>query len=299
MASDLELFAVRGVPVRLHKSFVFLAIILVLLAVAWEDDPQAMGQRIAVPLVLFVVVLLHELGHTLAALRVGVSVVDIRLTPLGGVARISGTIEDGRKEAMIAAAGPLTNLALAGIGAGVMIMLGQPIPQFGELLLLDGGRVGLTSGLLVTFLALNVALGVVNLIPAFPLDGGRILRGLLSLSIGRLPASRIACRLGTWFGLMLIVAPFFLDGRHWWGLPFIGGFVIFGSLRERLIAETHGNTRGAAALWQDVLRKAAEQQAGRRGRQPDARTETTDAAPNDPDIIDVSGRSRIVDDDDA
>ena len=122
--------------------------------------------------------------------------------PLGGMTRLDWTAREPRKEALISSAGPAMNLAIAArpLG-GLPWTLDEP------------GR--WTDWVLVPLILSNLALGALNLVPAFPMDGGRILRALLSLKLGHLPATRVAARIGRWIAALTLVAPFLAPGFGW------------------------------------------------------------------------------------
>ncbi|AEF93601.1 peptidase M50 [Desulfotomaculum nigrificans CO-1-SRB] len=130
-------------------------------------------------LIIFAVVLLHELAHTLAARLLGIRVIDIEILPFGGVARVGGEMSiDPPKEIMASLAGPLANLVLVGLTMGLKNygLWSQELGPF--------------------FLQINLMLAAFNLLPALPLDGGRILRSVLAVQMGVSRATLVAARLG-------------------------------------------------------------------------------------------------------
>lgn len=164
---------------RLRVSALFL---LLLLALAWAE-------RLTQGLTVFGIVLLHELGHIAAARGYGIEVKEVELLPFGGVARLEGLIEtDPRIEAGIALAGPLTNVFLIAVG---MLLLYFDV--FAE----SWSRF---------FVVMNGAIIAVNLIPALPLDGGRLYRAYRSRKIGYRKATNEAIRLGRWLAVCLLGA---------------------------------------------------------------------------------------------
>lgn len=169
---------------------------------------------------VFVCVVLHEMGHSLQARRYGIHVRDIILLPIGGMARAERIPEDPRKEIVIALSGPAVNIAIAAITLAVMALLERPI--------------GLESGYLSDVLLLNLAMAVFNLVPAFPMDGGRILRGLLAMRLPYLAATQRAAGMG-----FLVAQVFALVGfafPHLIVLPVIAVVVFAGALgEERMI----------------------------------------------------------------
>jgi Zn-dependent protease len=136
---------------------------------------------------LFVCVLLHEFGHIFAARRYGVQTPDVILLPIGGVARLERIPEEPAQEIVVALAGPAVNLVIAGV---LYLALGGLVPREG--LEMDNPGVGLLARLLWA----NLFLAVVNLIPAFPMDGGRVLRAFLAHRLGYARGTQIAASVG-------------------------------------------------------------------------------------------------------
>ena len=149
--------------------------------------PGAVDQLLFIAL-LFLSVLLHEFGHIRAARHYGIPTPDVILTPIGGVARIARLPDKPMQELVIALAGPLVTLVIAlllALGIGLISGWDQLVPR-------SAYEASLWSGLFVT----NVILLLFNLIPAFPMDGGRVLRALLASRIGMVRGTRIAARIG-------------------------------------------------------------------------------------------------------
>jgi len=173
---------------------------------------------------LFGSVLLHELGHALTARRYGIQTQDIVLTPLGGMARITSLPTNPRHEIVIALAGPAVSLLLAA-GAfalsAVMIVVPGGVP-----------RVCFEAfGLL---LYINLMLGLFNLVPALPMDGGRVLRGYLALKRDHLSATRIAARVGRYLAVAGGLYGFLFTDS--WTLPLIAVFVYMSAGAEERMA---------------------------------------------------------------
>jgi Zn-dependent protease/CBS domain-containing protein len=195
MAWSFRLFRVKGIDVKIHLTFL---LILVWAAYRWgtlTGTTQGALFGIVVMLLLFLSVILHELGHSFQALRFGIPVKHITLWPFGGVAQIERVPEEPRQELQIAIAGPLVNVT---IGFGLLLLylalqgqgwLGvEPLYQaFGEV----SGQ-----GMLAYLIAANFVLALFNLLPAFPLDGGRVLRALLAMRIDYAKATRWAVTIG-------------------------------------------------------------------------------------------------------
>ena len=192
---------VSGIDIRVHATF---ALILALGAFQW-GFPKGLDGESSLPgavfgmglmILLFTCVVLHELGHSLVAQRFGLTVREIVLLPIGGVARLEKNPEKPLHELLIAAAGPLVNVAIAvllffvgGLALNLGALDGRPLFEA------RGGPPSLATlwGWLFTA---NVALALFNLIPAFPMDGGRILRAALAMKMGFARATRIAASVG-------------------------------------------------------------------------------------------------------
>lgn len=192
---------VAGTDIRVHVTFFLL--------LAWFAiiHFQAGGQAAAIEGVIFIIaifacVVLHELGHALAARRYGIATPRITLLPIGGVAELERMPEKPSQEIVVALAGPLVNVIIAAIliygfgatlNAELLATLENPARSF-----------------LSRLAAVNIVLVVFNLIPAFPMDGGRVLRALLSIPYGRVRATDIAARTGQvlafFFGFLGLVS---------------------------------------------------------------------------------------------
>ena len=206
-----------GVRVKLHASFAFLAVLLVYLATRQPEPPlHAAGYALLTTLLLFASVLLHVFGHCLASWRLGGSVSQVMLTPLGGLhsPQLDGEPQD---EMRIAMAGPTANLLVC-IGL-LPLMWTMQVDLLRLFHVLRPPEIGdrLTLQLVLeTVFYLNWVLTIVNLIPALPLDGGRILRAALTPSVGATQASFVTARTGQLVALIVLVLPLLA-----WG---IGGF---------------------------------------------------------------------------
>lgn len=186
---------VFGIDIKIHITFF---LILILGAFQWGGPAGLPGAAFGVllMLLLFTCVTLHELGHSVAALHFGIPVREIILLPLGGVAMIGRNPDKPLHELLIAIAGPLVNVIIAiflalvtGFAVGLNVLDGRG-------LLSNLQMTPSLSTLLVWLLSANISLVIFNLIPAFPLDGGRVLRALLAMGLGYPRATAIASSIG-------------------------------------------------------------------------------------------------------
>lgn len=179
--------SLSGVELRVHATFVML--LAWFAAGVWSEGPAAVLLRLAFIVALFACVVLHELGHALAARHYGIVTRDITVLPIGGLARLERMPEDSGQELWIAVAGPMVNVGLAAMLYGILAIAS---PAEGSAVWRLVGELALT----------NVALAVFNLLPAFPMDGGRVLRAALAVRRGRLRATRAAVAIGRGFAII-------------------------------------------------------------------------------------------------
>lgn len=189
MGWSIKLGRIFGIDIKMHLTFL---LIIVWGAFAYGGNAGPL-YGVVVTLLLFALVLLHELGHSLAALGYGIPVKDIILLPIGGVARLERMPEKPLQELVVALAGPLVNVILA-IGLLPFIILGN-LSQ-GSSFSLQGMTQPGWEGLLTFLLMANISLAIFNMIPAFPLDGGRVLRALLGLFTNQEQATKTAVQVG-------------------------------------------------------------------------------------------------------
>lgn len=220
----LPLFRFKGIQVLVHWTFLLLIGWVVYSSLSEGGDLQEAVFSVGLILVLFGCVVLHEFGHALTALHYGVGTKSILLLPIGGVASLERMPEEPRQELLITLAGPAVNLV-------IVLLVGVPfwlyIGSFALPEVLDAPPTWFS--VLGFVVMANMVLFLFNLIPAFPMDGGRILRSLLSMRMDRVKATHIATLVGRTLAVGFIVAAFYW-GRPLWA--FIGLFVFLGATAE-------------------------------------------------------------------
>ena len=232
----LRIGTALGIPIRVH--FTFLLLVLWFGTISAGSRDGFLGGAMFIVL-LFGCVVLHELGHAAVAKRYGVQTREIVLYPIGGVARLD-RMPAGKAELLIALAGPLVNLVLAGMLFAVMLVRGSAIPASPEQLL--GGD----AAVLWQLLTANLTLFFFNLVPAFPMDGGRILRAMLSLYLGQEKATRIASRVGQGMAVIFAILAIYPPPMRPI-LLFIAFFVYFGAGQEAAFERGRSAVAGLTA----------------------------------------------------
>jgi Zn-dependent protease/CBS domain-containing protein len=209
-----------GIEVFIHATF--LLIIGWVGLTYWIETRTLAGtlEGIVFTLVLFGCVVLHEFGHALTARRYGIKTRDITLYPIGGVARLERMPDKPIQELWVALAGPAVNVVIAGLLLGWLIVSGTLAPLAG--LSMTGGP------FIERLLAVNISLVLFNLIPAFPMDGGRVLRALLALRLEYTRATQIAAIIGQGLALVFGFVGLFFNPF----LLFIAFFVWIGAAQE-------------------------------------------------------------------
>jgi Zn-dependent protease/predicted transcriptional regulator len=217
--------SIAGTDIKVHVTFLLIVGWWALIGYSEAGLSGALLRALAL-LALFTCILLHEFGHILMARRFGVRTPDVILLPIGGVARLERIPDEPRQELLIALAGPAVTLVIAGVLVAALRLSGShaSVLQLTE-----------NQPFLAQLAAANIYLLLFNLIPAFPMDGGRVLRALLASRLGLLRGTRIAATLGQTFavlgGLYGITKPEPL-------LILIAFFVFLGANAEAAAVET-------------------------------------------------------------
>jgi len=217
MRWSFQIGKVFGIPIRLHVTFFLLLFVFVL---GFDGGKMQISlDGLALVVLLFGSVLIHELCHSLVAIRKGVPVSSITLLPIGGVAEMSTMPEPPADEVKIALAGPLASFVVAGF----IFLLAGSLGYADEVVKLplgtgSGGALTRGGALFSRLFWGNIVLGTLNLVPAFPMDGGRVLRGALASRVGLLQATRWAVSCGQAFAVLL-----YLLG---WMYPSLRGLIV-------------------------------------------------------------------------
>lgn len=237
LGGSIGLFRIGKTEIRLHATFLLL--LAWIGALHWmRNGPQAALAGVVFISLLFACVLLHELGHVMAARRYGIETRDITLLPIGGVASLDQMPEKPSQEIAVALAGPAVNVVIAALLYGVLWLSGdvpkaQPLAEIGQA----------PTGILAQLAMANVALAVFNLIPAFPMDGGRVLRALLATQVGHVRATEVAATIGQALAGMLVLLGLFGNPL----LILIAVFVFLAATSEAGFVQARDATRGKLA----------------------------------------------------
>ena len=231
MSWSLNIGTIAGTAVRLHVTFIlFLGWIFI---ANWASGgPEQAWYSLAFLILLFACVVAHEFGHVFAARGYGIKTPDVTLLPIGGVARLERISEHPREEFVIAVAGPLVNVAIALV---LVLFFGARI-DFGILTAVESTKVSMIDRLA----AVNVFLVLFNMIPAFPMDGGRVLRALLATRLGYVRATEIAAFIGQGFAFALGFLGLFSNPM----LIFIAIFVYLAAAGEAHFVAIRAMSRG-------------------------------------------------------
>jgi Zn-dependent protease/CBS domain-containing protein len=228
----LLLGKVSGIRIYLHWTFILLIGYVVFIYRGLELT--GILWAILFVVTLFLCVTLHELGHALTAKRFSILTKDIILLPIGGVARLESLPEKPRQELLVTLAGPAVNLVIAAVLYMALLITGTS-PETNEVSAIDG------SNFFFMLMVVNLGLAVFNMIPAFPMDGGRVLRALLSFRYPRATATRIAATVGQLLAVLFVVLGFFSGS---FPLVFIGIFVYLGAQAEAQFVQSQSFLAG-------------------------------------------------------
>jgi Zn-dependent protease len=222
MKGSFKLGNIAGIGIFIHWTFAFLIIYVIFSNYRQGHNAEQILWTLLFVLSIFVTIFLHELGHALAAKKYNIKTRDITLLPIGGLARLDTIPEKPKEELVVAIAGPAVNLVLA-----LITFLFISIPNAEALN--DQLTGGINSdNFFLNFFIVNIWLAVFNMIPAFPMDGGRVLRALLSMKFERHIATNIAVAIGQFLALVFVFLGFYANPF----LIFIGIFIMLGAQAE-------------------------------------------------------------------
>jgi Zn-dependent protease/predicted transcriptional regulator len=267
MGWSVKLGTIKGIEIRVHITFFF----IIVWAAAEGILQSGRGWSgaffgIISTCLLFVCVVLHELGHSLVAVHFGGRVRNIVLLPIGGVAQMESLPDEPIHELLVAVTGPAVNFAIATVlslialpmiraevPTTLLVTLSSPRAWYLLIIFVVRLLFRLLGGvdwraLLLYLLGANISLGVFNLLPAFPMDGGRVLRGLLALRLDYLRATRIAINVGQ---ALAIILGFFGVLTANWMLVVVAVFIFLGAGQEGRVVEARvvlGSLRVEQAL---------------------------------------------------
>jgi Zn-dependent protease len=225
MGWSLTVGRIAGTAIRLHFTFLLFLIWIAAADYAVGGSAAAISSVVFI-LLVFLCVTLHEFGHIIMARRFGVNTPEVILSPIGGIANMERMPEKPSEELLVAIAGPLVNVAIA---LALMIVTGIGFSEIGAL---DFEKVSLTERLILV----NVTLVLFNLIPAFPMDGGRVLRALLAMNMGLPQATALAARIGQGFAFLFVLLGLFYNPI----LMLVGIFIYFAATSEEQSAAFTG-----------------------------------------------------------
>ncbi|WP_448518791.1 site-2 protease family protein [Rhodoflexus sp.] len=233
MKYSLSLGKILGIHVQIHWTFLILIGWIVFSNLSAGNSTEQTLWAVLFVLTIFACVTLHEFGHALAARRYGIATQDITLLPIGGLARLVSMPEKPSEELVVALAGPAVNIVIA--------ILLYPFLHITESTVATMSLRAVDSdSFLVSLMAVNLWLAVFNMIPAFPMDGGRVLRAVLSYRMERAVATRIAAGIGQFLAIGFVIMGFF--GNPF--LIFIGFFIFLGAQGEAELVQTKSALQG-------------------------------------------------------
>jgi len=237
MKWSFKIARVFGIEIRLHLIFILLLLWIGL--DQWSaHGPAAASWTVGRLSLLFVFVLLHEIGHSLVAKRYGVRVQDIVLTPIGGMSRMSNIPENPNTELKIAVCGPAVNVLIAAVLMPVFFIL---TAWYGPATLsLQDMNIPTPPGIVLEMIAMNMILALFNVLPVFPMDGGRILRATLAKFFPYVTATRIAAGTGRTVAIGALAVGFILNYQWMLNQPLliiIAAFIYMAGWQEQRMVE--------------------------------------------------------------
>ncbi len=239
-SSSWGLGSLSGIPLRVHPTFFLLLGWVALSHLLSGEGLRGVAGGLLLVLSVFACVILHELSHARVARRFGIRTRSITLLPIGGIARLERLPERPSQELWVALAGPVMNLVIASALFCAQWLVGlwasHPLSQA-------------SSSFLTNLMWINVGLATFNLLPAFPMDGGRIFRAALAMRLGRDRATRVAARVGQAMAVLLGATGLLYNPM----LVLIAVFVWAGAKAEASMTELKATLRGLP-VWEAMIR---------------------------------------------
>ncbi|NOQ33273.1 MAG: CBS domain-containing protein [Methanosarcinales archaeon] len=254
MKWSYQIGSIRGIPIRLHLTFLVILVLFIwafalqdlkiegygiIISFGGMDAPEVVKYLFSIitSVLFFSTLLFHELSHSIVAQGYGIKIKSITLFIMGGVAQMEDIPKEPRKEARIAAAGPAFSLTIGIIAYAIYDFFGPVNPARGAF---ENGTL-IMLGIIAFY---NIILGIFNLIPAFPMDGGRILRALLATRIPYIDATRKAVAIGKGFALMMGILGLFAFSPV---LLLIAFFIYYGAAGEEEVTTISVTLEGLKA----------------------------------------------------
>jgi len=231
MKGNLNLGRISGIKIVVHWTFFFLIAWIVFSELKRGGNTESVLFNIALVLAVFACVVLHELGHALTAKRFGIDTKKITLLPIGGMAKLERIPESPKQEFLITLAGPLVNVIIA-----ILLYYIVSVDEFKVLNFSEAFEILMSfsfQNFLFFLFIVNVGLVVFNFIPAFPMDGGRILRALLAMKMSRVKATQIASSIGQFIAILFLLIGLLYNPF----LIIIALFIFFGAYGENQIVQ--------------------------------------------------------------
>lgn len=226
MKANLNLGSVFGIQIKVHWTFFFLILWIILSELKRGGNTESILFNVSLVLAVFICVVMHELGHALTAKRFGIDTKKIALLPIGGMATMDKIPESPKQELLVTLAGPLVNIIIA-----LLLYFTIPVKELMYLNFTETIEI-LSSFSVQNFLfylfIVNIALVIFNLIPAFPMDGGRVLRALLAIRMNRVKATQIASTMGQVIAVIFLLIGLLYNPF----LIFIALFIFLGAFGE-------------------------------------------------------------------
>jgi Zn-dependent protease/predicted transcriptional regulator len=227
MKYSLSLGKVSGIKISVHWTFLILIAWIVISNMRSGSGAAETAWSVGFILAIFGCVILHELGHAMAAKRYKINTLDITILPIGGIAQLEAMPEKPKEELVVALAGPAVNVIIFAI-------LFPFVRQTSDIDELDTLKTINAENFLPALMGINLWLALFNLIPAFPMDGGRVLRALLGFKLNHSKATRIAASVGQVLAMAFVFLGFFYNPF----LIFIGFFIFLGAQSEAMHAQS-------------------------------------------------------------